>query len=89
MSGDKNAPTYLITLPVGSGILELPPKGLINVSQFAGLKHARVIPAGVTVALNQAENNRLICFIGMHLAADFAEQATARPLRNQRIGGPD
>jgi eukaryotic-like serine/threonine-protein kinase len=42
---DKTAPTYLISLPMGSGIPELPPKGLSNVSQFAGLKHARTIPA--------------------------------------------
>jgi Tol biopolymer transport system component len=46
-NADKNAPTYLISLPMSSGIPELPPKGLSNVSQFAGLKHARTIPARV------------------------------------------
>jgi len=45
--GDKNAPTYLIGLPVSAGIPELPPKGLSDVSQFAGLKHARTIPVRV------------------------------------------
>jgi serine/threonine protein kinase len=49
-NGDKSAPTYLISLPVSSGIPELPPKGLSNVSQFAGLKNVRTIPASVIKA---------------------------------------
>ena len=48
-SGKRNtsAPTYIISLPVANGIPALPPGGLSNIAQFAGLPHARTIAAGV------------------------------------------
>jgi hypothetical protein len=42
-------------------------------------KSLRGYSSGVTVELNQVEYNRLIRFIGKHLAADSAEQANAGP----------
>jgi Tol biopolymer transport system component len=43
--GKRNAgaSTYVITLPAGSGVPELPPNGLSSASQLAELKHARVV----------------------------------------------
>jgi DNA-binding winged helix-turn-helix (wHTH) protein/Tol biopolymer transport system component len=43
--GNKNAPTYLMSLPVGSGIPELPAAGLANLAQLVALKHVRLIAA--------------------------------------------
>ena len=40
----KNAPTYVVSLPEGSGVPELPSKGLSDITQFAKLAHARSIP---------------------------------------------
>jgi dipeptidyl aminopeptidase/acylaminoacyl peptidase len=42
---NKNAPTYVVSLPVASGIPELPPKGLANLPEFARFTHAQAIPA--------------------------------------------
>jgi serine/threonine protein kinase len=45
--GSTQTKTYLVDLPVASGIPDLPPNGLADVSQFAVLKHARTISAGL------------------------------------------
>ena len=44
---NRDAQTYVISLPAASGIPELPPNGLSNFSQFAESKHARTISARV------------------------------------------
>jgi Tol biopolymer transport system component len=47
--GNKAAPTYLISLPVGRGVPELPAAGVSNIAQLVALKNARTI-AGHAVA---------------------------------------
>ena len=42
---DLAAVTYVVALPPGSGMPRLPPAGLTDSSQFAGLEHVRTIPA--------------------------------------------
>ncbi len=44
---NKNQPIYLLDLPVGSGVPELPSYGLSDFSQFAKLKHAHTISEGM------------------------------------------
>ncbi len=44
---DKSLPTYVINLPPGSGIPELPANGLSNIRQLAELKNVRMIPEGM------------------------------------------
>jgi serine/threonine protein kinase len=48
-NGKRNtsAPAFVCSLSAASGIPEIPPNGLSNVSQFAELKHVRVVSAGV------------------------------------------
>jgi DNA-binding winged helix-turn-helix (wHTH) protein/Tol biopolymer transport system component len=48
--GNKNAPSYLISLRVGSDIPELPAAGLSNVAQLVALKNARTIAAHAVAA---------------------------------------
>jgi len=40
----KGAPTYVLSLPAGKGIPELPSKGLFNITEFAKLEQVRTIP---------------------------------------------
>ena len=42
---NKNAPTYVVSLPSGSGVPELPSKGVSDITEFAQFTHARPIPA--------------------------------------------
>src|SRR6266699_183861 len=44
---NKNAPSYLVTLRTANGIPDLPANGFSDVSQFAGLKNAHTIAAGI------------------------------------------
>ena len=43
--GSKNGPTYLISIPPGRGVPELPRTGLSNLAQLTASKIASVIPA--------------------------------------------
>jgi len=60
-----------------------------SASPIRHLTSFRGYSAGVTVALNQADNNRLICFIAMHWPLIFVEQATAGPTTKPAYQGPD
>lgn len=48
--GNKNAPSYLIDLPVGSSVPELPPAGFSNFAQFVAFTNARPIAAHAVAA---------------------------------------
>jgi dipeptidyl aminopeptidase/acylaminoacyl peptidase len=48
--GNTDAPTYLLSIPPGHGIPELPTTGLSNIAQLVATKNARVIPAHAVAA---------------------------------------
>jgi len=47
---NRTAPAYLISLPVGRGIPELPAAGFSEVAQFVSSENARVIAAHAVAA---------------------------------------
>ena len=42
---NKNSPTYVVTLAPGTGLPELPSKGVADIAEFARITHARAIAA--------------------------------------------